>query len=193
MAAFAPALPLARAPRHARCAARPLARCASVGSSASQPPASLAPPTTLPTHAPPRVVIDGRYARAWIWVLRAALRSRTDIRSAVPGYGGLVEECHMLQVHAGAREQQAIVESLLRAAVFAPVGVVMFRTFFAHRPAFNADLTPRAFTWLVGEAERNKTEEGGEGVLIKQCRFLDEARCKGLYVFIFSFSIYPPF
>ncbi len=147
-------------------------------------PQRVIPPQIPSPPEPTPPIVDGPYNRFMIWGLRALLRMQTGNTSPLPGYSGLVDECRLLLATAGAEEQRNLVERLLNAAVMPPIGVFLFRTFFRKNPKFNADLTPLAFTWLVGEAERNNPPEGGEGVLIKKCRFLEEARCKGLYVFM---------
>lgn len=174
-----------RPPRRLVCAAAPHRPATSLDDARSDAArrannSSLRAPAPVPP--PPQLVHDDAYARICIWVLRTALWARTGLHSTEKGYKGLVAECHMLQHRASPVEQRAIVHSLLQAAVIPPIGVSLFRHFFSHRPEVNADVTPKAFAWLVGDAERNTPECGGEGVLIKQCRFLDDARCKGLYV-----------
>lgn len=146
----------------------------------TRPPVAKSSPS--PSSSADAEAPDGPYARVCISLLRRVLRTRTKIRSPRPGYTGLVEECRTLLAKSGPGEQQSIVESLLHAAVIPPVGIFLFRNLFAHRPAFNAALTPLAFSWLVGPAETNRPPEGGHGVIIEKCRFLEEANCKGLCV-----------
>ena len=38
------------------------------------------------------------------------------------------------------------------------------------------------FSWLVGPCETNRPPEGGFGVKIEKCRFLEASSCKGLCV-----------
>lgn len=143
---------------------------------------------TPPQPTPPTT--DGPYDRFMIWGLRALLRMQTGNTSPLPGYSGLVDECRLLLATKGAEEQRNLVERLLSAAVMPPIGVFLFRKFFKDNPKFNADLTPLVFTWLVGKAERKNIPEGGEGVFIEKCRFLEEARCKGLYVVALYFCVF---
>lgn len=88
----------------------------------------------------------------------------------------------MLLARKGPVEQQRIVFNTLDTLFQAPHGPNTFRRFFSDKPGLNARLTPMFFSWLVGPCETNQPEEGGHGVFIEKCRFLDETGCKGLCV-----------
>lgn len=103
-------------------------------------------------------------------------------RSRREGYTGFVEECRMLLARKGPAAQQRIVFHTLNTLFQAPHGPRVFRKWFASRPGINAAITPQFFAWLVGPCSNNRPEEGGYGVLIEKCRFLDESGCKGLCV-----------
>lgn len=142
-----------------------------------------APRATLPdvshTTAPTRT--DGPFAAASIAMFRAVMRPSVGWTSPRQGYAGLVEECRMLLARKGPAEQRAVVMGVLERMFFAPVGVRVFRERFAHA-SLNAAVTPLAFSWLVGKSRVNVPEEGGKGVFIEKCRFLEESGCKGLCV-----------
>lgn len=79
-------------------------------------------------------------------------------------------------------EEQRAISRKVMSALFTPGGEWIFRTFFSSRAQMNAMITPIFFQWLVGKSETNLPEEGGYGVKIEKCRFLEESGCKGLCV-----------
>lgn len=103
-------------------------------------------------------------------------------KSRRSGYDGLVEECRMLLARKGPQQQQQVVRHTLDTLFQAPHGPTLFRQFFSRSPRLNAYITPIFFKWLVGECYTNSPEEGGFGVYIEKCRFLEESACKGLCV-----------
>lgn len=131
---------------------------------------------------PPPVYKDGLFAQIGISLFRRLMRPSIGWTSPRPGYDGLVEECRMLMARVGPREQQRVVRTVLNAMFFAPTGTHIFRQNFASQPSLNAQITPRFFAWLVGPCENNVPPEGGHGVRIDRCRFLEESGCKGLCV-----------
>lgn len=136
----------------------------------------------------PTTYKDGAYGRACIAYLRASLRPLVGWQSPRKGYDGLVEECRMLMVRTNSFEQRKQITEMLQRIFLAPIGPKLFRTFFAHNPQLNANLTSVYFQWLVGPATRKDPEEGGAGVHIEKCRFLEESGCKGLSVTTFPIS-----
>lgn len=124
---------------------------------------------------------DGRLALATIALFRRAMRPYVGWTSPRAGYSGFVEECRMLMARVGPAEQQRVVRKTLDMLFVAPYGSTAFKTAFAH-PQLNARITPAVFQWLVGPCETNRPPEGGWGVKIDKCRFLDESGCKGLCV-----------
>lgn len=125
---------------------------------------------------------DTLYGKAFISIFRRTMRPYIGWQSKREGYDGLVEECRMLLARKGPEEQAKVVEQLLNKIFLVPHGPKLFRRFFAHRPQMNAALTPVVFEWLVGPSKVNAPEDGGAGVLIEKCRFLEESGCKGLCV-----------
>lgn len=87
----------------------------------------------------------------------------------------------MLMARVGPAEQQRVVRRTLDTLFVAPAGPHTFRRWFAD-PWLNSRITPMVFEWLVGPCENNRPPEGGFGVKIEKCRFLDESGCKGLCV-----------
>lgn len=87
----------------------------------------------------------------------------------------------MLMARVGPAEQQRVVRRTLDTLFSAPSGPAIFRKRFAN-PWLNSRITPLFFHWLVGKCENNVPPEGGFGVKIEKCRFLDESGCKGLCV-----------
>lgn len=124
---------------------------------------------------------DGPFALAAIALFRRAMRPSIGWQSPRPGYDGFVEECRMLMARVGPAEQQRVVRRTLDTLFAAPTGSNMFRKRFA-KPRLNSRITPLFFHWLVGKCESNVPPEGGFGVKIEKCRFLDESGCKGLCV-----------
>jgi len=111
------------------------------------------------------------------------MQSKAGVRSPTEGYAGLVEECRLILTLRGPEEQTKFVEELLCTLLFTPTNARLFRLLFSKHAGLNASITPIYFAWLVGPSKRNVPEDtGGEGVLIEKCRFLDEAKCKGLCV-----------
>ena len=88
----------------------------------------------------------------------------------------------MLLARKGPEEQGKVVEQLLNKIFVMPHGPKLFRKFFSRNPKLNAAITPIFFEWLVGPSAVNDPGDGGAGVLIEKCRFLEESGCKGLYV-----------
>lgn len=114
-------------------------------------------------------------------MFRRAMRPTVGWQSPRRGYAGFVEECRMLLARVGPAEQQAAVRRTLDTLFGAPVGTALFRRYFAQAP-LNAAITPVFFSWLVGPCATNRPPEGGYGVRIEKCRFLEESGCKGLCV-----------
>lgn len=87
----------------------------------------------------------------------------------------------MLMARVGPAGQQRVVRRTLDMLFFAPHGPAAFTKYFVN-PRLNSMVTPAFFQWLVGPCESNRPPEGGWGVKIEKCRFLDESGCKGLCV-----------
>jgi len=125
---------------------------------------------------------DGPFALAGIEIFRSLMRADIGWKSPRSGYDGLIEECRMLIARKGPEEQQRVVAKSLSKMFVAPRGPELFRKYFSHKPEMNALITPLVFSWLVGPCKTNRPPEGGYGVLIDKCRFLEESGCKGLCV-----------
>lgn len=130
----------------------------------------------------PSEVTDGPVGQFALAQMRRVMTPLIGWKSPRPGYDGFVEECRMLLVRKGPEEQQRVVFATLDTLFQAPVGPALFRRFFSDKPGINAAITPKFFSWLVGPCETNRPPEGGYGVYIEKCRFLDETGCKGLCV-----------
>lgn len=127
-------------------------------------------------------VVDGPFGRFAIAQLRRVMSLQIGWSSPRDGYNGFVEECRMLLARKDPAEQQQIVFNTLNALFQAPYGPRTFRHLFSDKPGLNARITPLFFSWLVGPCSNNRPDEGGYGVYIEKCRFLDETGCKGLCV-----------
>lgn len=127
-------------------------------------------------------VKDGPLANFAISLFRRAMAPEIGWSSPRTGYDGFVEECRMLLARKPAGEQQRVVFKTLDNLFQAPVGTTAFRKYFSQRPGLNAAITPLFFKWLVGPCWNNRPDEGGHGVFIEKCRFLEESGCKGLCV-----------
>lgn len=125
---------------------------------------------------------DGPFAKAGIEIFRRLMRPDIGWQSPRSGYDGLIEECRMLMARKGPEEQHRVVAKSLNAMFVSPHGPQFFRKHFSDKPEMNAKITPLVFSWLVGPCETNRPEEGGYGVLIEKCRFLEESGCKGMCV-----------
>lgn len=124
---------------------------------------------------------DGPMAMFFITLFRRAMRPDVGWTSPREGYAGFIEECRMLLARKGPAEQQRVVGNTLNTLFGNPFGPALFRRHLAD-PMLNALITPKLFSWLVGACENNRPEEGGWGVKIEKCRFLEESGCKGLCV-----------
>eukprot|EP00741_Cyanophora_paradoxa_P007559 tig00001155_g7311.t1 len=130
---------------------------------------------------------DGLFPRLFIWLFRKQLAPDVGWKSDKPGFAGLVEECRYMMIQRGPEEQREAVKKMLASIFFPPYGTAISRRIASVTPPrwaarLNAVVTPVFCSWLVGECERNEAPDGGEGVLIKKCRFLEESGCKGLCV-----------
>lgn len=125
---------------------------------------------------------DGPLGRFAIATFRRVMQPEIGWKSRRDGYDGFVEECRMLLARATPEEQQRVVFRTLNTLFQAPYGPETFRRFFANMPWLNSQITPLFFKWLVGPCYANLPEDGGYGVYIEKCRFLDESGCKGLCV-----------
>ena len=125
---------------------------------------------------------DNLFALACISLLRRALRPYVGHASSRSGYEGLVADCRALKRQYTAEEQREIVLKAITPFLLPPHGVNTFRKYFADRPGFNAAITPIFFSWLIGHSYPNESPEGGHGVRIEKCRFLEYAKCRGLCV-----------
>lgn len=135
------------------------------------------------SNVPSSPIVDNFYSRIMIWILRVVMQRKAGVKSPLEGYSGLVEECRLILALKGPEEQRKFVEDLLCTLLFTPTNARLFRILFSKNATLNAWITPIYFSWLVGPSTRNVPEDtGGEGVLIEKCRFLDEAKCKGLCV-----------
>lgn len=125
---------------------------------------------------------DGPLGKFAIAVFRRVMQPEIGWKSRREGYDGFVEECRMLLARTSPEEQQRVVFRTLDTLFQAPYGPSTFRRFFSDKPWLNSQITPLFFSWLVGPCASNRPDEGGYGVLIEKCRFLDESGCKGLCV-----------
>lgn len=145
----------------------------------TSPPKKVRPDVTVDA---PSEYNDGPFAQFCISTFRRIMRPHIGWQSPRSGYDGLVEECRMLLVKKGAKEQQEVVFHTLNTLFQAPQGSQAFRKYFSDKAQLNSMITPIFFKWLVGECYNNKPEEGGYGVYIEKCRFLEQSGCKGLCV-----------
>ncbi|KAI0567642.1 Beta-carotene isomerase D27, partial [Gracilaria domingensis] len=127
-------------------------------------------------------VRDNAFGQFCISMFRSIMQPQIGWKSRRSGYDGLIEECRMLLARKGPQEQQRVVRNTLDTLFQAPHGPTAFRKHFSDKPGLNATVTPIFFQWLVGDCYTNRPEEGGYGVYIEKCRFLEESGCKGLCV-----------
>ncbi|CAN8067309.1 unnamed protein product [Agarophyton chilense] len=143
--------------------------------------ASHVPPPDVNVDQPTRVR-DNPFGQFCISTFRSVMQPQIGWKSRRHGYDGLIEECRMLLARKGPQEQQRVVRNTLDTLFQAPHGPAVFRKYFSGKPGLNAKVTPVLFQWLVGDCYANRPEEGGYGVYIEKCRFLEESGCKGLCV-----------
>ncbi|WP_199325079.1 DUF4033 domain-containing protein [Phormidium sp. FACHB-1136] len=136
---------------------------------------------------------DSRLDRLFIWLFRRKMASALGQRDMGQGYDGFVTLSKQIVQGRNAQEQQALVATVLRSLVPAPV-LWLIRTLFSPTRLvceLNAWFATQLFEWLVGPCEVTEveitTEDGTQrrqrsGVHIKKCRYLEESQCVGLCV-----------
>lgn len=142
-------------------------------------------------HGPLGKAIDGLFLR--IFRLRMAEKVGVDSDRPYDDYQGLMELTAALNARYSDREQvQAIAQDVLRSLFpsWLPTqfAILFSKPFPAFSARMNAWATWWAGTWLMGECEINDCEiDGGgigrnQGLLVKRCRFLEEAGCASVCV-----------
>mmetsp|Transcript_7494 Transcript_7494/g.11932 ORF Transcript_7494/g.11932 Transcript_7494/m.11932 type:complete len:284 (+) Transcript_7494:1618-2469(+) len=131
---------------------------------------------------------DSKIEKLFISIFRKSIRAElAGNQSMLDGYSGMVEECRelVLQRHNKPEAQREAVRRILTALFGGPGGVQAIASLFRALPSdlssrLNALVTPLVFSWLVGPASVNDSPEGGYGVKIERCRFLEESGCKAM-------------
>lgn len=142
-------------------------------------------------HGPLGKAIDGLFLR--IFRFRMAEKVGVDSDRPYDDYQGLMELTAALNARYSDREQvQAIAQDVLRSLFpsWLPMqyAILFSKPFPAFSARMNAWATWWAGTWLMGECEINDCEiDGGgigrnQGLLVKRCRFLEEAGCASVCV-----------
>ena len=142
-------------------------------------------------HGPLGKAIDGLFLR--IFRLRMAEKVGVDSDRPYDDYQGLMELTAALNARYSDREQvkaiaQDVLRSLFPSWLPTQFAILFSKPFPAFSARMNAWATWWAGTWLMGECEINDCEiDGGgigrnQGLLVKRCRFLEEAGCASVCV-----------
>ena len=140
-------------------------------------------------HGPLGKAID----RLFLRIFRSKMAERVGCDSNLPydDYQGLMELTAALNARYSDRRQvQAIAQDVLRSLfpswLPGQYAILFSKPFPAFAARMNAWATWWAGTWLMGECEINDCEiDGGgigqgQGLLVKRCRFLEEAGCAAI-------------
>lgn len=131
--------------------------------------------------------------RLFIWLFSRKMANALGQGIQQPGYDGFVDLSRRIMQGRTARQQQALVDVVLKSLVPAPV-LWLIRTLFSPTQLvceLNAWFATRLFEWLVGPCDVTEvtvSDSNGQprqqhsGVHIQKCRYLEHSRCVGLCI-----------
>eukprot|EP00611_Tribonema_gayanum_P031647 TRINITY_DN91_c0_g1_i1.p1 TRINITY_DN91_c0_g1~~TRINITY_DN91_c0_g1_i1.p1 ORF type:complete len:227 (+),score=22.85 TRINITY_DN91_c0_g1_i1:78-758(+) len=150
---------------------------------------------SLASDPPPEYDDSGLLDRMLLGLFRKKLAAELQYDGSDPGYAGLIEMIRSLNDGPGyptAHDTQQAARKVLK-SLFPPwlpgaFAVMFSKPFPEFSCRMNAWVTLVASQWLMGPSEINDVEiDGGQigvghGLLVKRCRYLEEAGCASVCV-----------